>query len=128
TEVADQEGMLRRTNRKCVLEIFDPLPGERASLYEMGIPVVETGDRYHINVHQKVPLNMDRDNVPPAYLRTVRTLTLNHVFGKLSEDDANSTWVRDGVSDGRCQDEAVKKILDLRFGEKRVAYDPSDPE
>jgi hypothetical protein len=32
----------------------------------MGIPVVETGDRWHVDVAQKVPLNFDRDNLPPA--------------------------------------------------------------
>ena len=26
-----------------------------------GFPVVETGDKSHVNVHQKVPLNRDRD-------------------------------------------------------------------
>ena len=26
-------------------------------LYELGIPVVETGDKWHYSVRQKVPLN-----------------------------------------------------------------------
>jgi hypothetical protein len=32
------------------------------------------------------------------------------------------------ASDPRCSDEAINTVLDLRFGEDRVAYDPSDPE
>ena len=45
TEIADDEGMLRRTARKTTINVYDPLPGETAMLFEMGIPVVETGDK-----------------------------------------------------------------------------------
>lgn len=50
TETADGEGVLRRSARKTSVEIYEPLPGETASIYELGIPVVETGDRFHYNV------------------------------------------------------------------------------
>ena len=68
TVVADEEGVLRKTSRKTLVQVYEPAEGETAMLYEMGIPVVETGDRFHVDVQQKVPLNMDRDNVTPAYL------------------------------------------------------------
>ena len=77
TVVADDEGVLRKTTRRTQVCVYEPLPGETATLYEMGIPVVETGDRYHVDVQQKVPLNMDRDNVTPAYLRAIRVAVLN---------------------------------------------------
>ena len=77
TVIADEEGVLRKTNRKTQVRVYEPLPGETAMLYEMGIPVVDTGDRFHIDVGQKVPLNMDRDNVTPAYLRAIRVAVLN---------------------------------------------------
>jgi hypothetical protein len=59
------------------------------SLYEMGLPIVETGDQWHVSVAQKVPLNRDRNNVKPAYLRAIRTLVLNAMHDRLTEDDAN---------------------------------------
>ena len=31
-------------------------------------------------------------------------------------------------SDPACSEKAIKRVLDLRFGEKRAAYDPIDPE
>ena len=34
--------------------------------------------------------------------------------------------MRKAASDPRCSDEAIKTVLDLRFGENRVGYDPSD--
>ena len=63
TLVADDEGVMRPRVRKTQVGIYEALPGEVPSLYEMGLPVVETGDKWHVNVGQKVPLNRDRDNV-----------------------------------------------------------------
>ncbi len=37
-------------------------------------------------------------------------------------------WVRQASSDSACSEEAIKRVLDLRFWEKRAAYDPTDPE
>ena len=89
---------------------------------------METGDRWHVNVMQKVPLNIDRDNVTPSYLRTLRALVLNETTELLSEDAAAEKWVDDALADKAVEPEAVKAALDLRFGEKRVIYDPSDHE
>jgi hypothetical protein len=128
TEVADNDGVLRRSTRSTTLTIYEPQAGEVGTLYEMGIPVVETGDRWHVNVGQKVPLTFERDNVPPSYLRNIRVVVLNEMAHHLTKDDANATWVRDAGSDPDASDVAMTKVMDLRFGEKRVIFDPSDPE
>jgi hypothetical protein len=129
TEIANEEGVLRRTRRNTTIAIFEPRAGETAMLYEMGIPVVETGDKYHVNVYQKVPLNMDRDNVTPAYLREIRTAVLNATAQKLSPSDLlNDRWIRDGAADETVDGDAMARVMDLRFGPKRVIYDPSDLE
>lgn len=128
TEIADAEGNLRRTARKTMVRVYEPRVGETAMLYELGIPVVATEDRWHVDIQQKVPLNMDRDNVTPAFLRQVRTLVVNALHEQLKPDDANQPWVREATSDDDCSPEATERVMTLRFGEKRVAYDPSDPE
>ncbi len=128
TEIADADGNLKRARRKTVVTVYETRPGETAMLYEMGVPVVETGDRWHVEIQQKVPLNMDRDNVPPGFLREVRTLVVNYLHESLTEEDANKTWVREATSDKDCSPEATEAVMTLRFGEKRVAFDPSDPE
>src|ERR1035437_6520899 len=97
TEIADEEGYLRRTSRKTAIEIYEPEPDETATLYEMGIQVVETGDRWHVNVTQKIPLNVDRDNVPPSYMALIRTVVVEATRERLTVEDANSTWVRDAI-------------------------------
>jgi len=128
TVVADEEGVLRKTSRKTLVRVYEPAEGETAMLYEMGVPVVETGDRFHVDVQQKVPLNMDRDNVTPAYLRTIRVAVLNALHDRLDAGNSGDVWVREACSDERVSAEAVKTALTLRFGENAVRYDPSDPE
>jgi hypothetical protein len=126
TVVANEDGELRRTQRKTKVRLYEPLAGEAAMLYEMGIPVVAIDSKYHVSVAQRVPLNMERDNVTPAYLKTIQVELLNHTHDVLEAGDSNAVWVRSAAGDPRCADEAVKAVLDLRFGERRVAYDPSD--
>lgn len=128
TEVADDEGVMRRRWRETTLSIYEPLDGEAASVYEMGIPVVATGDRYSVDVAQKVPLGFDRDNLPYAYLRDVRVAVLNEMASRLEKADANAPWVRDAAGDADVSNAAVARVMDLRFGAERVIYDPSDQE
>jgi len=130
TELAGDDGVLRRTARKTTVTVYEPASGERPSLYELGIPVVETSDRWHVDIGMKVPLNMDRDNVTPAYLAQVRALVLEHLTERIDVEDANATWVRHAIQQhgDDLPVATVTKVLDLRFGEKRCAYDPSDRE
>lgn len=128
TEHADDEGNLKRARATTTVEVYEPLPGEKASLYELGIPVCETGDRWHLNVLQKVPLNMERDNVPAGFLTELRAAVVNKLHDKLTEQDATASWVRDATDSTHVSDEAMQTSLTLRFGEKFVSYDPSDPE
>lgn len=130
TEISDAEGRLRPTTRQTRVEIYQPADGTAGVLYEMGIPVVETGDRWHVNIGQKVPLNMDRDNVRPAYLSRVRAVVAERMMEELTSEDATSLWVKDAVTKHghEMSDALVNDLAKLRFGEKRVAYDPSDPE
>jgi hypothetical protein len=129
TLVADDQGVMRPRVRKTQVAIFEALPGEVPSLYEMGLPVVDTGDRWHVNVGQKVPLNRDRDNVRPAYLQAVRVAVLNAAHDLLTtEEEATAGWCKLAGSDQRCSDEAIKRLIRLRFGEKVAAPDPSDTE
>jgi hypothetical protein len=128
TQIADDKGVMRPTTRKAEVSLYEPLPGEAAALYEMGLPIVETADKWHVSVAQKIPLNRDRNNVKPAYLRTIRTLVLNAMHDRLTQDDANADWVRQASSSEDCAPEAIKKVLNLRFGDKFAAFDPNDRE
>lgn len=128
TEIANADGMLRPTTRKTVVSLYEPLDGEEAMLYELGIPVVATGDRWHVDIAQKVPLNTDRDNVPPAYLRDVRTAVLNHQHAALTADETKESWVTSALEDETVAPEAVAAVIAGRFGDKAVISDPTDRE
>lgn len=128
THIADDEGMLKKTTRKTTVRVYEPLVGETPSLYELGIPVVETNDKWHIDIGQKVPLSLERDNVPPAYLRKLRAEVMNHLFQHVQGDEAATTWVKAATEAPEARPEAVEHVLTQQFGPKRVIYDPSDPE
>ena len=128
TEIADENGNLRPSIRKTCVRLFRPDEGETATLYEMGIPVVDTGDAFHVDVQQKIPLGLDRDSVPPAYLKSIRALVLNATHAELSPKHATSVWVREALGTRDVSTEAVKSAVAIRFGAKAVTYDPSDPE
>jgi hypothetical protein len=125
TEIGDD---LRKTKRKTQIQIYEPFDGEVPMLYELGIPVVETGDKWHVNVMQKVPLNVDRDNVTPAYLRAVRVSVVNNMHRHLDEEDTTATWVNEAADDSDCSDDAAETFRVKKYGEKSVASDPMNPE
>jgi len=128
TEIADEEGVLRRSTRKTTVHVYEPLPGEPPMLHELGMPVVETSDKWDVSIDQKTVLNMDRDNVTPGYLREVRTYVVNAMHDQLDEADANATFVNEALADDQASPEAVKTALDLKFTEKHAIRDPNDLE
>lgn len=130
TEIADAEGTMTRTRRKTRLDIYEPVDGAEGSIYELGIPVVGNGCRWDVDIAQKVPLNLNRDNVTPAYLAEVRSLVLKAMTERLSTEDANAPWVREAVTQhgDALPDETIRRLTTLRFGDKCVIFDPSDRE
>jgi len=127
TEIADDEGYLRPTERFTKVCLYDVREGESPTLYEMGIPVVVLDGAWHCDVAQKTPLNSDRDNVTPAYARKLRALVVNEMHDRLGAH-AREAWVDDAIESKLVTDEAVTAVITERYGEKRVVRDPSDPE
>jgi len=131
TVTEDENGFLKDTVRKAKVEVFEPIQSgsiSQAYLYEMGIPVVEIDCRWSVNVHQKVPLNRDRDNVTPSYKKKLYVEVMNHTVDHLNESDSSSSWVKLGASNKDVSKEALGKVLDLRFGPDRVSYSVKDQE
>lgn len=125
TEIGED---LRRTVRKCSVEVHRVKDGETPHIYELGIPVVPIDCKWHINVMQKVPLNTDRDNVSPTYRKDLLAYVLNEMHSHLDEKDVQQTWTTEATDSEKCKDDAMDSYLTKKFGEKRVVFDPSDPE
>lgn len=126
TKIVDDEGNLADTRRLTDIELYEPISGEKAQIYELGVPVVEHDGRWNVNVMQKVPLNADRSNVTPSYLRRLREIMLNETHDLLTSVDMKSAWVRDALPNAT--DEAVTSYTHEKYGKNAVIYDPSDPE
>lgn len=119
---------LRRTRRKTKVHVHEVREGETASIYEMGIPIVEIDCAWHIDVQQRVPTNWNRDNVTPAYLRDVLTVAVNAMHAELPKDSAAAPWVTEALGSKDIEPEAVRSIITARHGDKAVIADPSDRE
>jgi hypothetical protein len=123
----DVEGNPGKSIRKTEIGLFEMLADGQGMILEMGIPVVECEIPYRVNVLQKVPLNMDRDNVTPAFLKAVQVAVMNNMASKLQEEDIRQPWAQEALGDARATPEAVKVSLVKRFGERAVVATPGDP-
>jgi hypothetical protein len=122
TEIADDSGISRSSKRKAAVRLYKPLPHEEPTLYEMGMPVVEIDCAYHVDVQQKVPLNIERDNVTPAYLKALYTVVVNERVNELSEAEVTRPWVSTALANAKSiTKEAATEIVKKRFGENAVA-------
>lgn len=128
TVLADNAGALRPTKRKTAIEVHGVPAGQVGWIYELGIPVVETGDTFDYNVLQKVPLTIDRSNVTHTFLREVRLAVAEAMSDHISRSNASSEWVRSATSNPAASPALIKRALHQRFGAKAVIYDPSDKE
>lgn len=126
TVFTDEEGNLKPTRRKTKVMAYPVREGEEAYLYEMGIPVLKIGDKWHLDVQQRVPLNWERDLVPPSFLKMLRSSVLNEMHEFLSKEDATQDWVQSVLEEA--DSPALETVLTHQFGSKRVISDPSDPE
>ncbi|MCP4786037.1 MAG: hypothetical protein GY903_00660 [Fuerstiella sp.] len=125
TQIGDN---LRPSTRTTNVELCEPVNGKPARLFELGIPVVETGVRWDVNVCQKVPLNIDRDNVTPAFLGSVRVAVLNEMYDVIDGADTETQWVNEAAGHTDCSDEAAVAFQVQKFGDKSVASDPNNRE
>ena len=119
----EENGIFHKTRRKTVIDLHK---SDKPLLYEMGIPVTPIDSKYSIDIQQKIPLSTDRDTVPPSYLKALYTEVLNHTFEYLQEDESSEVWVRDATSSKKISDEAVRKVIDKRYGNKVVVANPRD--
>lgn len=117
-------GVFRKTQRKTKVDIH--IPNGKSFLYEMGIPVLEIDCKYSMNVQQKVPLSVDRDTVPPSFLSVLYAEVLNNTFTELKSEESSSIWIREGSANTRINPEAIKTVINRRYGDKVVVANPTD--
>ena len=126
TETRGEEGGFRYTFRKTEVRLYEVLPGEKPSLYEMGIPVDEIDCPWHVDVQQKVPLALDRGAVRYGYSARIETAVAEIMAARMNEEQSREGWVSSALGD-MDDDEAVRSVVKKRFG-PAVTFDPNSPE
>jgi len=128
TEISNLDGELTKATRKTVVEVYNADADHAAAIYEMGIPVCEIEGKYVFNVMQKVPLTLDREEVLPQFRKQLSVAVLNEMASVVDTEDVNTGWATEAITSPDAKPEALNAYMTQKFGEKRVAYDPSDPE
>ena len=128
TEIADDAGILRSRKRETTVNLYALREGETAHLYEMGIPVVPIDENleWHVDIQQKVPLNIERDNVNPSYLRDVYTAVAIEKIDEVAEGGASAPWLTIAAENTKTDKTTTRKIFIKRFGENAVLHDQGD--
>lgn len=123
TEI-EENGVLKKTLRMTEVNILKT--DGKSFLYEMGIPVVEIDSQFGIDVLQKVPLSVDRDSVSHSYIAILYAEVLNATFEDVNEDNSSEVWIREATAHKRISQDAVKSIVNKRYGDKVVVANPFD--
>lgn len=118
-------GVFSRTQRKTNVHVHQA--NSKSMLYEMGLPISEIDCQFDVDVQQKVPLSIDRDTVPTSYLKALFAEVLNATYRDVESENSSEVWVRQAMGDKRITSEAVKEIVNKRYGEKVVVANPFDP-
>lgn len=124
TEV-ETNSIFSRVWRKTTVNIHKA--NGKSMLYELGLPITEIDCQFDLDVQQKVPLSIDRDTVPVSYLKTLFAETLNVTYQDVESENSSALWIRQGMGEKRIGEEAVKGIVEKRYGEKVVVANPFDP-
>ena len=82
-------------------------------IYEMGIPVSEIDFPYHIDVHQRIPMNDNRDTVSDYYLNRLYGRILDATIDDLKKKDLKEKWVLSCVdwSESSTKKKFAKKFM-----------------
>ena len=118
-------GTFKRTIRKTQVNLFRPDANE-SYIFELGIPVQKISCEYSIDVQQKVPLDVSREQVPDSYLQDIFAEVLNRTYTELKPENSSNLWVRQASSDDRISKDAVTSVVKNRFGDKAAIFNPKD--
>jgi hypothetical protein len=90
----NEEGDLYKTAAKTDVVIYQPPAGASGAIYELGVPVVDVEHPFIMDVRQKVPLSVDRNNVTPGYYRKLCGAVLDATANLLTEEQVRSKGIR----------------------------------
>jgi len=125
TVVYDEGGVQKESERATDVVLWEPRPGEKPWIFEMGIPVEpltqEDNFRWHLDVSQRVPLRAERDRIGRAYMRSLYAQVLNEMVDELAQEEATCHFVDEALQSAKFdREEAGKALVEKRFGKMVV--------
>jgi hypothetical protein len=94
-----QDAVERIATRPTEISLYRPRRGEDAHLLEMGIPIERWDVPWHVDVHQRVPLNQGRDSVPDRFKLALRAALLEAmIHSYLDKNDLRADWAQEVVA------------------------------
>lgn len=124
----EDERALVKKDRRTEVHLYKVAPGEKPTIYELGIPVVSyVDDLYHADVMQKVDLGLDRNSVSDSFHNRLNAAIIDACAESLTEEEAAKPSVERAIPYVK-EDEAVRAVATTLFGENRFVPDPNNRE
>ena len=127
TVIEDDESkqMVRRVIETKV-DVYEKDEDENAWIFEMGVPVQQLEKhlnvQWHVDVQQKIPLEIKRDVVSDTYLIDIYALLANKCFDLVPKESAGAKWINRSMS--RIEAKPAKDLLTKQYGTPKL-YIPS---
>ena len=114
----------QKETRNTEVVLMRPRPGERPSLFEMGLPVCEVEMPWHVDVQQRIPLPDHRTAIPVGWLRSLKTQILERMADHMSSAQLNADWIPEVI--GQVSDTVQRLYVGNVFGDKVAVLTPGD--
>ncbi|MCK9442228.1 MAG: ATP-binding protein [Methanothrix sp.] len=113
-----ENGIQKDINKDTTITIYNKISKD-GWIYEMGIPVCTTDIPYDIDVHQRIPLNDNRNEVNIYYLKRVKEYIVAKMVNFLTKKDILG-WASDGICCYNFSNSDSCKIVSLMLDEKDI--------
>lgn len=82
-----ERGVQRDISMETTVDVYDRNKTSKGLLFEMGIPVVYTDIPFDIDVHQRIPMNDNRNDVTSSYLDFLKIQVIQQILSLLTKKD-----------------------------------------
>ncbi|MDH5491287.1 MAG: ATP-binding protein [Myxococcales bacterium] len=97
--VVIREGVERARMGNTSLALYTPRRGERAHVFEMGVPVQPWNLPWHVDVGQRVSLREGRDGLSESYALSLKAALLEAMIHRyLDRRDLRAEWVHEVIA------------------------------
>ena len=91
-----ENGIQKDIDHNTIISIYNKV-GKEGWIYEMGIPVCTTDIPYDVDIHQRIPLNDNRNEINIHYIKRVKEFVIKCMIDSLTKKDLLG-WASEGIS------------------------------